>query len=368
MKILDFNSFLNEMILSNHWIERTSERGESGKNWDWKTSSRILPITQSEYGWDIASLKDSSGEISKSNFFKFINHSKESILSLISGCLREMTRSSKFLSYNPPEGKKYIFTNLGSVHLWNGSTEAKITFSVKEGDFKGDNIYGISAWIPEKSDYKAITFLFQDSSESGKQEFLDNVYKYLEKIKKLPKDFLENYDFKYPYGKDFKCVIDLTEQNSKKIESQIRSQIEGYNLELDKEEGSYSELETSDSGRFTISEGRNISIKIPYIDPNEFTEVEIKGIVNMGEIKIASAGLNYKSITDVKIAFSPAHEKFKKIKDGKEIYGVYSLKEGTEFLNHRKKLMKVESRNKSIISQTPKEINSGIVGIFVKKY
>jgi hypothetical protein len=96
--------------------------------------------------------------------------------------------------------------------------------------------------------------------------------------------------------------------------------------------------------------------------------VEIKDIVNIGEIKIASASLNYNKISEVKIAFSPLDSSYKRFREDREIYGTYSIKEGTEFLNRKKDLMKVESRNKTIISQTPKEINSGIVGIFVKKY
>lgn len=367
MKILDYKSFLNEMILSNHWIERTSERGESGKGWDWKKSSRILPITQSEYGWDIASLEDSTSEISKSDFFKFVNHSKETILSLISECLREMTRSSKFQNYNPEEGKKYIFSNLGSVYLWNGVKKAKITFSVKDGDLEGDSIYGISSWVQEQGDYKAITFLFQNSSEDGEQKFLDNVYAYLDKIKKLPKDFLQNYDFKYPYGRNFKCIVDLTEPIVKNIEFQIKSQIEGFTLPINKEEIIGTELEIPDRGRFTISEGRQISIKIPYIDTEAFTDVKIKGIVNLGEIKIASRDLNYSKIESVKIYFSPLEDSLKKIKDGKEIYGVYSLKEGTVFLNKNKSTLKIEKVNKSILLQDPKSIDKGSIVINVKK-
>jgi hypothetical protein len=372
MEILDFTSFVNEMFLSDHWKERTSERGESGKKtdgseWTWKSSSRILPVEKSEHGWELAALLDDSGrEISKYDFFVPVTYEKESILSLISDCLRQMTRSSAFERYVPKTKKRYLLMKLGSVSLWNGIKEAKVSFRAK--DYEGDGVYGIAGWDPILDEYKAITILFHGSKNTDRDSFIRNVSDHLNKIKKVKyEDYFGEVDFVYPYGENFKCVIDLTQSNITRLENQIKSQVEGFNPGVKKEKKDPSEIEEVYEGQFGFSPGRKISIKVPYIDAENFTEVEIKGIVNLSEIQNYSKSLNYDKATEVKISFSPIDKSLKKEKDGKEIYGVYTLRERSEFLNHHKKRLRIEKRNKSIIVQNPTIIKKGSIPVWVKE-
>jgi len=372
MEILDFNSFVSEMFLSDHWKERTSERGESGKKtggseWTWKSSSRILPIGKSEYGWELAALLDDSGrEINKYNFFVPISYAKESILSLISDCLRQMTRSSAFERYFPKTKKRYLLMKLGSVSLWNGIKEAKVSFRAK--NYEGDGVYGIAGWDPILNEYKAITILFHGSKNEDRDSFIQYVFDHLNKIKKVKsEDFFGEVDFVYPYGENFNCVVDLTESNITKLEYQIKSQVEGFNPNVTKEKKISGEIEEVYEGQFGFSVGRKISIKVPYIDAENFTEVEIKGIVNLSEIQNYSKSLNYDKATEIKISFSPIDKSLKREKDGNEIYGVYTLREKSEFLNHHKERLRIEKKNKSILVQNPSLIKKGSIGVWVKK-
>lgn len=371
MVILDFNSFVNEMFLSDHWKERTSEKGESGKKangseWTWKSSSRILPIEKSEYGWELVALLDDSGrEISKHDFFVPISYEKETILSLISDCLRQMTRSSAFEKYVPKTKKRYLLMNLGSVSLWNGIKEAKVSFKVK--NFEGDGVYGVAGFDPVLDEYKAITILFHRSDEEERDNFIKNVFDHLNKIKNVKSEhFFGEVDFVYPYGENFKCVVYLTESNITTLENQIKSQVEGFKPSVKKEKNAPAEIEEVYEGQFGFSTGRKISIKVPYIDPENFTDVEIKGIVNISEIQNYSKSLNYDKATEIKISFSPIDESLKKEKDGNEIYGVYTLREKSEFLNHHKKRLRIEKKNKSIIVQNPEMIKKGLVSAWVR--
>jgi hypothetical protein len=370
MKILNFTSFINEILFSYHWKERSAEEDERG-GIEWKKESRILPANKSENGWEIQSLVDTGGQrLNANNYFKTVDKEENFILSSISDALREITRSGRLVNYSPGNQKKYLFLNLGVVCLWNGQREVKINFSSKNGKYSGDTLYGISVWEPSSQQYRGITFLFQNSTIEGESKLVENFYSHLSREKKIEvdeKDFLKNYDFRSPYGLSFKCVIDLT-KDKKIIEEEIKSQVAGTAWINPKEsEKLYKIAQKSYEGQFTLKPGMQISIRVPYINPYDWTPVEIKEIQDLKKIEAEMKRRYLESINEIKFSFSPVDKNQKKFVDEKEVYGVATLREKMQFLDDEGRKFTIQLKRSSIVVSDIRIIARKSVAIWVKE-
>lgn len=372
MKILNFTSFLNEILFSYHWKERSAEENEK-EEINWKKESRILPARKSENGWEIQSLVDTEGKILNANsYFKTVDKGEIFILSSITDALREITRSGRLANYSPGKQKKFIFLNLGSVCLWNGEKEGKIIFSVKNGKYSGDTLYGISVWEPNSQQYKGVTFVFQNSTAEGKSKFIENFYSHLSRKKEIDvekEESLENYDlndFRNPYGPSFKCVIDLT-KDKKTIEAEIKRQVDGKDWINPKESEKLFKIEQKPyEGQLTLKPGMQISIKVPYINQDDLTPVEIKEIQDLKRIGTAIKSQSLSSINEIKFSFSPLEEKQKKFVNKKEVYGVATLRENMQFIDDEERKFKIQKKGSSIVVSDIRIISRNSVAIWVK--
>lgn len=370
MKIYNFESFINEILFSYHWKERTAKEDEQG-GIDWKKESRILPARKSENGWEIQSLIDSSGQkFSANSYFKTVDKEENFILSSITDALREMTRSGKLVNYSPGNKKKYLFLKLGEVCLWNGQTEVKINFSAKNDKYNGDTLYGISVWESSSNQYRGITFLFQNATEEGKLKLIENFYSHLtrkEKIEEEEKDFFENYDFKSPYGGSFKCVIDLT-KDQKIIEEEIKSQVAGIVWKNPKElEKLFQIAQKQYEGQFTLKPGMQISIKVPYLNQSDLTTVEIKEIQDLKRIETEIKNKSLNRIEEIKFSFSPVNKDQKKFVNEKEVYGVATLRERSIFMDDEGRNFTIQKKGSSIVVSDIRIIARKSVAIWIKQ-
>jgi hypothetical protein len=355
-RVLNFSEFLNEVSFSDHYKQRTSNKGFSGNI---SNQSRILSRTKSpKYGWELV-LKNDEKYINLKDFIEKSDKTQEQVEDLVSFSLHSILRSDYLNKLKPVSNKDYLLMYMGKIKMSNGEENATVYFDTGY-DPQGqpyetaEGIYLTSSKIG--SDYKAVTFYYLPPGKRGQNLFKEDFF--LQKRRELgaktkSSDLHKMYSFYFPYGEDFILELDLR-KNEDEIKKSIKSQLNELNKNKEETEDAnlsqqdnidtsspemvgsgdndkkYEIKDRSYTGQYTLAEDQRIGIIVPFIDKENFTVVEIKKILNLPAILASS-----KDAKEVKISYSIVEEE-KKRRDstGKELLITTTLTDNTAIIRN----------------------------------
>lgn len=261
--LLLFESYisrLDEINFSDHWIERTSLKD---------TLSRTVPYDNVySYGFKISGFLDSrNNNISFIEGIRMLGVDNTVLSNYLSKALNVLTNSKKLADWEPEKNEAVQMLDLGRVCFYKDGIELYPVFKGGKGPKdqgfydEGDNIWGLT-----KNVLDGITVKYYPSTEEGRIKMYEDSYRDINKESRVSKlNFMNNSAYGYPYKKNFKLIVDLTDNNELSIHSKLKAQVEGNEWELgpskDKEvqkiETNYDEREFK---RLQISNGLIIGI------------------------------------------------------------------------------------------------------------
>jgi hypothetical protein len=219
------------------------------------------------------------------------------IVKIITNAINSLATSKKIEEFKPIEKSKYYLIDFGKIELWNGKFSLYPILIPNNTDmrkYQGGRFYAVA----EESllEPSLITFFYSQDPDKISPKFLFHQALYqLNKAKGKKtdeKEFMDNVQIVNPYGDDFILRLDLTKNTSKEIERSILDQINGTpeeTTEIEKEaQPNNLEDSTRRKSSIQIAPGKKIGIIVPYISKDNFTEIEIKEILNLKEIQNAS--------------------------------------------------------------------------------
>ena len=173
-------------------------------------------------------------------------------------------------------------------------------------------------------------------------------------------------EISYPYAKNFRLVIDLTDPNLDRVQRKLVAQVEGREWSLGPgEEREGINYEKPKKIRKTLSKGMNIGLIVPFINPKEFTLGKITEIRNLQQIKDLRKFDSLSDLEVLEIGFIPNDVNLRKFRsDGTPLEFTIKLKpestlsiDGTAYRIPKEKPM---------VTSEPSIINQGNVQIWAE--
>ncbi len=260
--LLLFESYidrLDEISFSDHWIERTSLKDPL---------SRTVPYTNNSFGFRITGFLDDNGN--NLSFLKgtsILGVDGVTLDNYLSKALYTLTNNKKLQDWKPSNDKEIQMLDLGRICFYKDGINLYPVFKAAKGPDKpgfygeGDNIWGLV-----RKNTEGVTILYYTSNEEGIEKMYSACYHDIRKKVKISKfDFARNSAYGYPYEKDFKLIVDLTDNKELSILNKLKAQFgnEKWELgptkekEIQKSETNYDDREFK---RLQLSNGLTIGI------------------------------------------------------------------------------------------------------------
>jgi hypothetical protein len=222
--LLLFESYFNrldEISFSDHWIERTSLKDPE---------SRTVPYDPDyQYGFKMTGFLDSRGNnISLIEGIKMIGLDITVLTNYLSNALYILTNSKKLEDWKPAKSEATQILDLGRICFYKEGIEL---FPIikggrgpeEQGAFyeEGENIWGLV-----KKNTEGITIKYYSAGDKGKVKMYEDSYRDANKKSKISKvAFLNNTAYGYPYGENFKLIVDLSDNKELSIYNKLKAQV-----------------------------------------------------------------------------------------------------------------------------------------------
>jgi hypothetical protein len=218
---------LDEIQYSDHWKERTAYINEPNYN-----LSRIMPYSQNfRSGFVVEKFVDGRGkEYSVSEAEEILGINPEQIQNYITVAIRNLTRSRRLERWRSDNTSlKYLMLGLGRI-CFHKDENTKLYPYIKGGDGKG-GFYdgGDMVWGLTRNNDEGVTVKYYPSTEEGTLLMsIANEYSTTKTDKISALAYSNSSSIEYPYGKGFKMIVDLTDNDPREIENKLRNQAEGH--------------------------------------------------------------------------------------------------------------------------------------------
>ena len=229
--ILLFESYVDkiyEIRFDQHWVERTSLKD---------INSRAVPYNSNfSYGFKVTGfLDDKNDRIPKNSAIQSLNIDENTINNYIGKAIHYVTNSKKLKDWMPKDRNPIQMVDLGRIFFNNGNNKYYPIIKSGKGPREPDQFYteGDNIWGAVKDNDLGITVKYYPSDGSG----MDKMYADFQRDTKFSANvFYQNSSWAYPYGEDFKIVVDLTDDNPLSIDSKLKEQSEGREWKMGPEE------------------------------------------------------------------------------------------------------------------------------------
>ena len=229
--ILLFESYVNkiyEIRFDKHWVERTSLKD---------INSRAVPYNSNfSYGFKVTGFFDDKNDrIPKNSAIQSLNIDENTINNYIGKAIHYVTNSKKLKDWMPKDRNPIQMVDLGRICFNNGNNKYYPIIKSGKGPGEPDQFYteGDNIWGAVKDNDLGITVKYYPSDGSG----MDKMYADFQRDTKFSANvFYQNSSWAYPYGEDFKIVVDLTDDNPLSIDSKLKEQSEGREWKMGPEE------------------------------------------------------------------------------------------------------------------------------------
>ena len=229
--ILLFESYVDkiyEIRFDQHWVERTSLKD---------INSRAVPYNSNfSYGFKVTGFFDDKNDrIPKNSAIQSLNIDENTINDYIGKAIHYVTNSKKLKDWMPKDRNPIQMVDLGRICFNNGNNKYYPIIKSGKGPREPDQFYteGDNIWGAVKDNDLGITVKYYPSDGSG----MDKMYADFQRDTKFSANvFYQNSSWAYPYGEDFKIVVDLTDDNPLSIDSKLKEQSEGREWKMGPEE------------------------------------------------------------------------------------------------------------------------------------
>ena len=229
--LLLFESYVDkiyEIRFDKHWVERTSLKD---------INSRAVPYNSNfSYGFKVTGFFDDKNDrIPKNSAIQSLNIDENTINNYIGKAIHYVTNSKKLKDWMPKDRNPIQMVDLGRICFNNGNNKYYPIIKSGKGPGEPDQFYteGDNIWGAVKDNDLGITVKYYPSDGSG----MDKMYADFQRDTKFSANvFYQNSSWAYPYGEDFKIVVDLTDDNPLSIDSKLKEQSEGREWKMGPEE------------------------------------------------------------------------------------------------------------------------------------
>jgi len=280
--LLLFESYIDkiyEIKLGPHWIERTSLKD---------VMSRSVPYNSNfSFGFIVTGfLDDNNNRITNGNAIRDLKTDEDTINKYISKSIHYVTNSKKIKDWLPSDRNPIQMLDLGRICFNNGTYKYYPIIKSGKGPDNPQQFYseGDNIWGAVKDNDLGITIKYYPSDGSG----MDRMYADFQRDTKYSAtSFYNNSSWAYPYGENFKMVVDLTDDNPVSIVSKLKKQSEGREWKMGPKESEESVLPEPDYffldlKRIQLSPGLVIAIENQETGKRKLYEVS--SIANAAEL------------------------------------------------------------------------------------